>query len=160
MTLGGVKRFEVPQRLVRATEDALREAGAKGYERFVLWSGRVDDDLFVVEHIYVPAQRSYKLRRGVCVQVEAGELDRLNRWLFTNHQVLGVQVHAHPQDAYHSDTDDSYPIVTILGGLSIVVPYFCRDEMLGPDTAVFRLTADGWRQESKQIGDALVQVEL
>jgi hypothetical protein len=158
VTLGNVTRFEVSEGLVHATEDALREAGSKGYELFVLWSGNPADETFRVEHMYVPTQQSYKLRRGVCVRVDAIELDRLNRWLYASHQILGVQVHTHPEDAYHSETDDTYPIVTLLGGLSIVAPNFCRGQLLGTDTAVFRLARKGWLPQSDWRADNLVEV--
>lgn len=158
MTLEGIRSFQISEGLVQATEDALREAGSKEFERFVLWSGRTSDKLFRVEHIYVPTQRSFKLKRGVCVRVEAPELDRLNRWLYANHQELAIQVHSHPNEAYHSETDDTFPIVTLLGGLSIVVPNFCRDELFGYGIAVFRLTREGWVRQADDLAHDLVQV--
>jgi hypothetical protein len=158
VTLEEIKAFNVPRELVGATEDALREAGTKGYELFVLWSGRIVNNHFSVDHIYVPAQQSYRLEGGPCVQVLAPELDRLNRWLYSEKQVLAAQVHTHPNEAYHSETDDSYPIVTVTGGLSVVVPHFCREEFGSPGIAVFRLTRLGWEQQSKAVVDELIQV--
>ena len=35
-----------------------------------------------------------------------------------------VQVHTHPREAFHSRTDDAYPIVQTLGFLSLVIPDF------------------------------------
>ena len=69
----------------------------------------------------MPRQTAYRLSEGLCVRVEGPELHRLNIWLYEHHELLAVQVHAHPTDAYHSETDDTYPIVTTRGGLSLVV---------------------------------------
>lgn len=35
-----------------------------------------------------------------------------------------ARIHSHPCEAFHSPTDDSNPILTQQGALSIVVPYF------------------------------------
>jgi hypothetical protein len=80
--------------------------------------------------------------------VEGSELHRLNVWLFEHGEELAVQVHSHPTDAYHSDTDDAYPIVAIRGGLSIVVPDFARDGLLGHGVAYYRLGREGWDELS------------
>lgn len=148
MRLRDVTRFHAPQRAIDATAEALRGAGDDGYELFVLWSGVVDGSAFAVRNVHVPRQTSYKTRHGLIVRVEGAELHRLNVWLYENHQQLAVQVHAHPTDAFHSDTDDAYPIVTEEGALSIVVPDFCRDDVMTEGTAYFRLQRGRWRQTS------------
>src|SRR4029077_2887461 len=106
----------------------------------------VDSDVFSVQHCYIPTQDSFKMHDGLCVRVGADELYRLNRWLYEQGQALGVQVHAHPARAFHSDTDDRYPVMTTLGGLSIVVPHFCKRGLADRRTLVYRLTNDGWRE--------------
>lgn len=144
-TLEGIDRFLVPVQIVRETETALRAAGARGLEVFVLWSGVANGRLFEVRCAHLPRQTSYRLELGLCVRVEGDELHRLNRWLFDAGERLAVQIHAHPTDAYHSATDDAFPIVTALGGLSVVVPNFGRDGLLGMGTRAYRLGVTGWR---------------
>ena len=144
-TLETIDRFRVPARIVRETETALRAAGARGLEVFVLWSGVAGGHMFDVRTAHVPQQTSYRLELGLCVRVEGDELHRLNRWLFGAGERLAVQIHAHPTDAYHSATDDAFPIVTALGGMSIVAPNFGRDGLLGMGTRAYRLGATGWR---------------
>lgn len=82
------------------------------------------------------------------VRVDGDALHRLNVWLYQHQQMLGVQVHAHPTDAYHSDTDDTFPIVTTLGGLSLVVPNFCRRDLFR-GSAAYRLTPNGWVESDR-----------
>jgi hypothetical protein len=146
MNLAQSRQFQTNDDILRDTERALRAAGKEGYELFVLWTGRLLGDTFTVEHCYVPKQRSIRMRSGVCVRVDADELHKLNCWLFEQSQTLGVQLHTHPYEAYHSETDDAYPIVTTLGGLSIVIPDFCRHGLVTPKVAVYRLTEWGWEE--------------
>lgn len=146
MNLSHLRLVQVSDEMIRETEAALRDAGASGYELFVLWTGQIDDDVLTIEHCWIPAQESYKLEEGLCVRIDADELDRLNRWLYTEKQILGVQIHAHPTDAFHSETDDFYPVVTSVGGLSIVVPDFCRRGLSDTETKVYRLASDGWME--------------
>ena len=151
MMLAQVEQFRVTTRIVEETEEALRAAGARGYEAFVLWSGRQNGPLFDVLTVHVPRQDSYRLHTGLCVRVDGKELHRLNVWLYEAGEVLAVQVHAHPDDAYHSETDDTYPIMSTLGGLSIVASEFCRAGLLTPSTAIYRLMADGWAKQEASL---------
>lgn len=146
MTLADVEVFTVPAAIVHDTERALRRAGDHGYELFVLWSGHINNTTFEVRTAHVPHQSSYQLAEGLLVRVEGEALHKLNAWLYDNGEALGVQIHAHPTDAYHSTTDSAYPIVTTLGGLSIVAANFCAGELLDKHSATYRLTAAGWRR--------------
>lgn len=158
MTLRAVKVFEVPRGVVETSDAALKAAGKDGYELFVLWTGRTKGDRFHVEHAYIPRQRSFQGESGLHVRVEAEDLNALNRWLYQNKQQLGVQVHTHPDTAYHSKTDNAFPIVTTLGGLSIVVPNFAEQGIGCPGTAIYRLAEDGWSEINIEIGRDLLQL--
>lgn len=142
--------------MLRETETTLRDAGREGFEAFVFWSGQMEGSRFAVRTAHVPGQTGYRSTRGLSVRVEGEALHRLNVWLYENEEVLGAQVHAHPSAAYHSDTDDSFPIVTSIGGLSLVVPNFCRRGLLR-GSAAYRLTGAGW-EESERAVDELVEV--
>jgi hypothetical protein len=148
MSLETIRAFSVPTELVEQTASALDKAGKRGYELFVLWSGVATDKTFEVRTQHVPKQTAYKLETGLCVRVEGAELHRLNKWLYENGETLGVQVHTHPSEAYHSETDDTFPIVTTLGGLSVVVPDFGRCGVFTSDTATYRLGRNGWTRLS------------
>jgi hypothetical protein len=158
MTLESIISFGIPQVIIDETERSLVQAGDDGYEQFVLWTGTPCGDTFRVEHIYVPEQTSFRLDDGLCVRVDDVALDRLNRWLYEKHQVLAIQVHTHSGDAYHSRTDDTYPIVTLLGGLSIVAAQFCRQGLVSEGTAVYRLDRHRWVLQDRQQVAALLRV--
>jgi hypothetical protein len=55
------------------------------------------------------------------------------------------RIHSHPQNAFHSPTDDANPAITHEGALSIVVPHFGRGLADGLDgCAVLRLIGGRW----------------
>jgi hypothetical protein len=146
MTLATITRFAVRSAVVLDTERALRDAGRRNDERFVLWSGQRDGEFFDVSVAHVPAQTAYQLPEGLLVRVDGPALHELNVWLLDHQHVLCAQVHAHPTEAYHSTTDDAFPIVTEVGGLSIVVADFCVGALLAPSSAFYRLSANRWDQ--------------
>jgi hypothetical protein len=157
MSLQDIRSFGVPAGVVDTTDKALREAGEEGYELFVLWTGTAVGSHFEVEHAYVPTQRSFRGHEGLQVRVAGKDLHDLNRWLYEHRQTLAVQVHSHPTKAYHSDTDDQFPIVTALGGLSIVVPHFGKGGIRGPGVVAYRLGPRSWSKLSSSQSDALMR---
>lgn len=125
MTLAAVDEFVVPLELVDQTLEPLQEAGREGYEAFVLWGGRLTDErTLVFESAYFPEQTTSRTKDGLLVVVEGDALFRVNRAFYQQGLILAGQVHSHPTGAYHSDTDDAYPLMTLVGGLSGVVPDF------------------------------------
>ena len=69
------------------------------------------------------------------MRVDGSELHLLNVWLYEAQQVIGAQVHSHPVEAFHSEIDDTYPIATLDGSLSIVLPSFGRSGFGSKDIA-------------------------
>ena len=159
MSLRGVTHFRIEASAIRETMEAIRSAGQDGYESFVLWSGTRSDDTFTVANVHFPKQTSYKLGAGLCVRVEGSELHRLNVWLYESRQVIGVQVHSHPGAAYHSETDDTYPIATLDGSLSVVLPFFGRDGWESDEIGAYRLEKDGWVEINGPLCDLIEVVD-
>jgi hypothetical protein len=70
---------------------------------------------------------------------------------------LGVrlQVHTHPREAFHSATDDAFPIIHTPGFLSLVIPDFALGPVGFKDAYLTELQPDGrWREVA--IEDRLV----
>lgn len=140
-----VERVVVPRALADAAQDHLRAVGRQGFEGFALWAGRRAGAEFRVEDTIIPAQQGLRSEDGLCVAVGGEELFRINRHLFASGQTLVAQLHSHPTDAYHSTTDDAYPIVTTAGALSLVVPDFAVRRFSLAECAVYRLDPGrGW----------------
>lgn len=157
--LAEVDEFRVPCEVVDATDHQLRESGEHGAECFVLWVGELEGRRFSVRNAYVPVQDAYRMPEGLCVTVGGDELHRLNKWLHSNSLSLGAQVHSHPTRAYHSTTDSTFPIVTQLGGLSIVVPDFAERGLRGRGVETYRLHPGGWHHVSKRAVRRLVHID-
>jgi hypothetical protein len=158
-TLEAITRFVVPASVVRQTDSQLRAAGRTRSECFVLWSGMRERNTFRIRTSHVPRQTAYRFSDGLCVRVEGDELHRLNVWLFEHGQQLAVQVHSHPTEAYHSETDDTYPIVTVRGGFSLVVPNFGRTGLHGSGVAYYRLGISGWDELSLDEAKRIIEFE-
>lgn len=139
-----IERFIIPSHVRTSTEEALQSAGRDGYELFVLWTGSVMGGDFRADYAYVPNQSSSREDSELLVHVKGPALFKLNRWLFEHRQVLAAQIHTHPGRAYHSDTDNAFPIVTTLGGLSIVLPDFAAGGFDASGVVGYRLDQRGW----------------
>lgn len=135
----------VPRRLADEAQAHLRAVGRTGYEGFALWIGTRDGRTFRVDETLIPAQRGLRYDTGVCVRVDSDELFRINRYLYQTGRQLVAQLHSHPTDAYHSETDDMYPIATTVGAFSLVVPDFAVRPFALGECAVYRLVpGNGW----------------
>ena len=152
--LANVQRLLVPGARVQEAYAHLRRVGQRRMEGVALWAGLVDGQDARITTTIIPQQTALRLPTGLVYIVDDGELHRLNVRLYREGLTLVAQLHSHPEDAYHSDTDDAYPIVTALGGVSVVVPNFARGALDPALWAVYRLTERGWTVLTKgQIPD-------
>jgi hypothetical protein len=153
-----ITKIIVPVRFIENIYDHLRNAGQDGVEGVGLWFGKQEEHIFTVYTSMIPAQKAYRTEEGLLYQVGGEELHRINRWAYENKLLLLVQLHSHPGRAYHSDTDDAYPIVATLGGLSIVIPNFGFDPIGKKYWKVYRLGQGGWKELTDEQVDTLFQI--
>jgi hypothetical protein len=140
-----LERIIVPKSLAVAANDHLRVAGRGGCEAFALWAGRRTGAVFQVLETIIPPQRAGEADGGVFVSVDSEALFRLNMHLYDRELALVAQLHSHPGEAYHSETDDTYPIATTAGALSLVIPDFAAHPFAVERCAIYRLIAgEGW----------------
>ena len=147
-----VEKFVIEQDVLDATIEVLAEAGLRGVEAFVVWSGAISEPgVFRFSSWHRPEQVSTAGREGCLVTVDGDELFALNRAAFALGEILAAQVHSHPTEAFHSQTDDTYPLVTLPGSVSLVVHDFARHRMEQIERwAWYRLAPDGaWRDLSE-----------
>jgi hypothetical protein len=72
-----------------------------------------------------------------------------NFWLTLARENLGVriQVHTHPGKAFHSPTDDAFPIIHTSGFLSLVIPNFALGPISFEAAYLTEIREDGsWRE--------------
>lgn len=154
MDLTLVRDLHVPNHVLDPTLEFLADAGKAGYEGFVVWGGKVDDDnTLTFTSCYVPRQSAHKTDSGLLVTVDGESLFRMNRAFYQQGEIAAGQVHTHPTDAYHSDTDDHFPLVTVRGALSLVIPDFARKARQSIDRwAWYRLVDQGVWAEAAASG--------
>jgi len=139
-----VQTVYVSKDLALQAQAHLQRMGEFECEGFALWAGTFRRDAFYVKHTIVPVQTPLRFSNGVCIYVDAEELHRVNVWLYEHGVTIIAQLHSHPEDAYHSSTDDTFPISTSLGSFSLVVPYFAKQPFMLSNCAVYRLLDIGW----------------
>jgi hypothetical protein len=139
MSFAEITNVRVPKTVAEEANDFLRHMGLRQSEGFALWVGERKDSIFQVDETVIPEQTGHITDDGVCVTVGPDEMHRLNVWLYENKKSVIAQLHSHPGSAYHSETDDTFPIATTLGCLSLVIPDFARHPFLLSRCAVYRL---------------------
>lgn len=155
-----IEHVHLPRSLANETQSFLRKVGKTGREGMVLWAGKPHQNSFDVSHLLIPRQRGIKTKDGVCVVVDAEEMHRINVELFKSGLRLIAQVHSHPTNAYHSETDDEYAIATTVGSLSLVVPDFAARKFDLSECAVYRLDKSGrWDPVSSRRVEGLILIE-
>jgi hypothetical protein len=136
--------------IVTSTFQVFRDCGCGECECAVFWTGPAGDDL--VDGFEHPVHR----RSPGGYEVDSDWLTQFWKQLAASRRSVKVQVHTHPGEAFHSATDDYWPIISQEGFLSIVIPDFAA----GPPTLnrawIGRLGANGRWQELKSIREAVL----
>jgi hypothetical protein len=138
---GGGGLLRLGRDIVGATFRMLRECGRGECECAVYWTGTADED--VVDGYEHPVHR----RSPFGYEVDDHWLTDFWKRLATSKRSVKVQVHTHPGEAFHSATDDHWPIVSQAGFVSIVIPDFAAGEPSLDRAWVGCLQVDGtWRR--------------
>jgi hypothetical protein len=154
-----VRQFLLPRAVLAETVAFLAATGRDGAEGFVLWAGRfLDSQRFEFRSTILPEQEALRTSRGLMVVVPGEALFRANRLVYERGEILAGQVHTHPGSAYHSHTDDHYPLVTLIGSLSLVIPDFAKHAPGDSSAwAWYRLVGEGeWEPAGSTVRVGLV----
>lgn len=135
-------RYRIPRSLLERTFAQFRMCGEGERECQALWISawhRPQDILDVVH----PEHRAHALG----FDLDSGWLNAF--WLKLAEAGMGirVQVHTHPDLAFHSPTDDAYPIIHTPGFLSLVIPDFGLGPVDFKKAYLAQIAEDGrWRE--------------
>jgi len=134
---GGSGPLRLASQIVQRTFSALRECGRGECECAVYWIGPSECNLVNgVEHpIHQRSPFGYEIN-------DRWLTDFWKRLAASKHSVK-AQVHTHPGEAFHSATDDNWPIVSQEGFLSIVIPDFATGAISLRSAWIGRLRGDG-----------------
>lgn len=137
---GGGAPLRLARDIVPGTFHTFRQCGRGECECAVYWTGPAAADV-VDGHEHPNHKRS-----PFGYEVEDEWLMQFWKQLGTSNRSVKVQVHTHPGAAFHSRTDDQWPIVSQAGFLSIVIPNFAAGEPTLDGAWIGRLERDGkWR---------------
>lgn len=157
MTCGflDIQSINLSKKCAQQAIDALYDAGRRHVEGVALFAGTRNGEVFNISRTIIPEQSAGDVEGGLLYVVKGDELHRISLELFDSGLQLIAQIHSHPGVAYHSETDDAYPIVTVVGGISIVVPNFARGGINLKEWAVYQLSINnqwiGLSNEQKKV---------
>jgi hypothetical protein len=112
-------RYRLSAALLAETFSLFRQCGGGRRECQVLWTSSWDDpsNISGVVHPLHSAHAGGFEITSAWINYFWLELARTGRG-------VRAQIHTHPQEAFHSSTDDAYPIIHSEGFLSLVIPDF------------------------------------
>lgn len=134
--------YRLPRRMIDETFAAFRSCGA----------GKRECQLYWVSSWAEPAQLTRLIHPRHKSNFAGLTLDSewiSHFWLDLADQGLGVrvQVHTHPGEAFHSATDDAYPLIHEAGFLSLVIPGFAMGPVGFQEAYLTEIQPDGrWQQ--------------
>lgn len=136
--------IRVPKKILGETFKTLRSCGKGKAECQVLWIGPWETpDL--VDSIVHPVHRAH----GAGFQLSDTWISEFFAWLSSTGHGVRLQVHTHPGRAFHSVTDDEWPMISTPGFLSLVIPSFAQNEVNLDQAFLAELGPGGkWREAS------------
>jgi hypothetical protein len=139
----------LPASLLEEARAVFEAAGACGAEATAMLAGVVAEGEQRATRLVVPDQCA-GTRTGCWVEVTERGKRELAAALTLQERYL-ARIHSHPDEAFHSPTDDANPALTAEGAWSIVVPYFGLGLRRGVDAcAVYQRTSGRWRRLSAE----------
>jgi hypothetical protein len=97
----------------------LRRCGQGRRECQVLWTSPWDK-LVTIDRVVHPKHQAW----GEGFELDGPWLNLFWQELMATNSGIRVQIHTHPGRAFHSATDDAWPIIHTQGFLSLVIPQF------------------------------------
>ena len=109
--------YRLPRRMIDETFSLLRSCGDNQRECQLYWTSPWSAPQTLTEVVH---PKHYSGRYGL--SIDSGWISRF--WNELSDRGLGVriQVHTHPEEAFHSATDDTFPLLFDSGFLSRAVP--------------------------------------
>jgi len=134
-------KFTIPWSAIVESLAFFRQQGQRDSEGVVLWPAVLDKTTATIQPIIIPRQ----ITSRYSFRIPQEETFRILGELARTGMVIPIQVHSHPEEAFHSPADDKLSFVKHAGAISIVVPDFASfaDEQFGDVSAFHVLTPRG-----------------
>jgi hypothetical protein len=95
-------------------------------------------------------------RSALGYQIDDGWLTTFWKALAASKRSIKAQIHTHPAEAFHSATDDEWPIVSQAGFISVVIPDFALGQPSLENAWIGRLHINGEWQKLASVDEAIV----
>ena len=136
--------YRLPRRMIDETFSTLRSCGAGERECKLYWLSSWADPDQLIEVVHPEHDAS---RYGLTIQ--DGWITKFWNELVERGLGVRVQVHTHPGAAFHSPTDDAFPLIHDVGFLSLVIPDFALGDVGFDGAYLTEIQSDGrWQQVS------------
>lgn len=134
--------YRLPRRMIDETFAHFRSCGNGENECQVYWLSHQERPLDLIE---VSHPRHWASRYGLAIEGKWIS----NFWSDIANRKMSVrfQVHTHPAQAFHSATDDAFPLMFHAGFLSLVIPDFALGPIGFEGAYLTEIQSDGeWKQ--------------
>ena len=131
-------RYKVPFTLLSHTFDHFRRCGQGQRECQALWVSAWQNPETITDVVH-PTHRA----SAYGYSVDNAWLNKFWVELADSSKGIRVQVHTHPQEAFHSPSDDGFPIIHTTGFLSLVIPNFAMGPIGFKDAYLTEITPSG-----------------
>ena len=136
-----MSRLSLPAHVLTETFQHFRTCGQGRRECQVLWKGPWSQPGSITAAVH----SAHRAHAGG-FQVEDAWLNAFWVALAREREGVRIQIHTHPHEAFHSPTDDAYPIVHTVGFLSLVIPDFGMGSVSLDNAYLCEMTESGrWR---------------
>lgn len=150
-----IQRIEISKDVIARTFEFLQHHGNNENESHAIWVGSEKDNRFRILDVWFPEQTN----TFVSYEVSEEEEYRINVELNKQGLTIISQIHTHPGNAFHSETDDDWPTVVLPGSLSVVIPNFGFIEIDDLDSwEVYQYNGEDWKHVSKTEVRELFQI--
>jgi hypothetical protein len=134
--------YRLGRNLLEETFEHFRQCGCGRDECQMLWLSSWDAPAAITKAVHP----KHCAHRGGFV-LEDRWLNDFWMELANTNMGIRVQVHTHPQEAFHSPIDDDFPIIHKPGFLSLVIPNFGLGRVGFEDAFLTEIQSDGgWRE--------------
>jgi hypothetical protein len=133
-----VSVLRLPRQVLDDSFSQLRTCGAGRAECVVYWCADRGEPGLLTRAVH-PLHRA---GRG-WYEVDSAWITQFFLHLRREGQKVLVQVHTHPQEAGHSETDDQFSLAPAPGFMSLVIPDFGAGQAGFRGAALVRMRADG-----------------
>lgn len=152
-----INRILLPETILKDTIKVFRDYGNQFLEACALWVGVDSEKVFHIKEVWFPPQEN----SIIDYYVSDINVHQINVKLNKKKYSAIAQLHTHPDGAFHSCIDDEYPILTLPGSLSIVIPDFANIPIKSilNELLVYRLISNEWKLQSKEEVKRLFKIE-